>query len=267
MGSRDFYGDPMTPKFIVYRLTCTVTKKYYVGQTRVGIDRRWKKHVHDALRGEGCRAIGAAIRKYKASSFTRESLEELPTLKEANSAEIKWIAQLNCRSPLGYNLGAGGGVEMTHEETRKRLSETSKRAMKDPYRLARHMQTFTTEQRSEMGRKAKAGLSPERRSEIAKKIVATMGPVRKSAAGKRAYGSMTEEQREKFRAGNSALTHEQRGAAARKWQAALSPEQCEERRRKAVAAAARFTPEQRSEIARRRAAAKSPEARRTPVGS
>lgn len=91
---------------IIYLLTNTVNGKRYVGQTILGLERRWKEHCWSATRGTDYLLL-RAIRKYGPDVFTKEILEHT-TIEEANDRETYWIAELKTKE-MGYNMTEGGG--------------------------------------------------------------------------------------------------------------------------------------------------------------
>jgi group I intron endonuclease len=110
--------------FTIYCHTNKVNGKRYVGQTKQSMAQRWDVHVYHALKywkAPRCRVFANAIRKYGADAFEHEVLEVVATQEEANVAEVKWIACMNCRVPHGYNLDAGGGRVPRHPETIEKL--------------------------------------------------------------------------------------------------------------------------------------------------
>lgn len=88
---------------VVYKITNVLNGKGYVGQTTKTPEQRFKRHAN-------CKTslIGKAIRKYGRENFTVEVLEECDTPEQLNAREIFWIAELNCKAPIGYNCTDGG---------------------------------------------------------------------------------------------------------------------------------------------------------------
>lgn len=61
----------------VYKLTCTVNGKGYIGLSTASFKRRMQGHkskAHSKLRVTGCRALNNAIRKHGWDAFTKEIL-------------------------------------------------------------------------------------------------------------------------------------------------------------------------------------------------
>ncbi len=105
---------------IIYKITCLVTKKPYVGQTRQKLERRIAQHKSQSKKAEA--GIDLAIAEYGwEGNFTVEVLEICP-VEKLDEREKFWIATLNSKSPNGYNLTDGGSVTNPSEETRARIS-------------------------------------------------------------------------------------------------------------------------------------------------
>lgn len=104
---------------VVYKITCLITGKPYVGQTRQKLNRRIAGH-KSSRRGRP--GIDVAIRKYGWENFTVEVIETCP-VEKLNEREIFWIRELNSKAPNGYNLtdGGDGGLNPS-EETRAKIS-------------------------------------------------------------------------------------------------------------------------------------------------
>ncbi|MBR3746662.1 MAG: GIY-YIG nuclease family protein [Selenomonadaceae bacterium] len=105
---------------VIYKITCLVNGKSYVGQTRQKLNRRIIEHKRDSSRGRP--GIDAAIAKYGWENFTAEIIEECP-VELLNEREIFWIAKLNTKVPNGYNLTDGGDNSLNpSDETRAKIS-------------------------------------------------------------------------------------------------------------------------------------------------
>ena len=130
---------------VIYKITCLVNGKPYIGQTTRTIEERFKEHTESPY------PIGIAIRAHGTENFTIEVIAECETQEELNAQEIRFIAEYDCMAPKGYNCtsgGEGGGslCEETkaklrksvnayyaeHPEARDRISEEQKRRFSDP---------------------------------------------------------------------------------------------------------------------------------------
>jgi hypothetical protein len=121
---------------IIYYAYCETANKGYVGQasnyvsgnTKWGVDGRWKSHVREATSGnkDHCLILNQAIRKYGQDSFVIIAVKEVPS-EELNDWEIYFINLFRTLSPNGYNLHGGGGKnKVISEESRKKHSESKK---------------------------------------------------------------------------------------------------------------------------------------------
>ena len=131
--------------YCVYKHTCLINNKSYIGITARRPEVRWGSN------GRGYRNNAYfinAIKKYGWENFKHEILYDNLTLEEAQKKEIELIALLksNIRE-YGYNISSGGdpgnGVHCTEErkakiragrlgykcseETRKKISDANKR--------------------------------------------------------------------------------------------------------------------------------------------
>ena len=108
---------------VIYKITCLVSGKIYVGQTRQRLNRRITEHKRDSSRGRP--GIDAAIAKYGWNgNFTVEVIETC-SVEQLNDREIFWIAELKSKAPNGYNLtdgGDGGRGCSPSAETRAKIS-------------------------------------------------------------------------------------------------------------------------------------------------
>ena len=106
--------------WIIYKITCRVNNKIYVGQHKT-------KNVNDGYMGSG-KLICRAIEKYGVENFSKEILCECVDRQSAGKQEEYWIEKLNATdSDIGYNITkyAWGGQPHT-EETKRKLSALSK---------------------------------------------------------------------------------------------------------------------------------------------
>ena len=105
---------------LIYKITCLVSGKIYVGRTKQKLENRMAQHRHESKKGSP--GLGAAIRKHGWENFSVEILETC-TVESLNEREIFWIAKLDANGPNGYNLTEGGeGLVNPSAETRARMS-------------------------------------------------------------------------------------------------------------------------------------------------
>ena len=111
----------------IYIIKSKTSGKVYIGQTNSTAGKRWKKHLVELRRREGCRALYSAIKKYGVNDFEVEDLLVGDFSKEElNKLEKEYIIKKNSLSPNGYNLMTGGGCCEMSLETRKLKSERMK---------------------------------------------------------------------------------------------------------------------------------------------
>jgi group I intron endonuclease len=127
--------------WLVYKITCLVTSKLYVGLTGTPLTERWAAHVRNANRKTTGMLIGAAIRKYGAEAFRVECLETCTSKPDACSAERRWISTLRTQAPHGYNITAGGnagnGGAPWSEERKAAWRERMKNWRQPPHVIAK----------------------------------------------------------------------------------------------------------------------------------
>lgn len=108
---------------LVYRLTCAVTDKSYVGITARALDTRWLEHCARARQGIRNSRLYDAIRKYGHDAFTREIIATADTEDEARSLERHFIRELGTFEN-GYNANEGGcGWLIVPEEVKRKSAE------------------------------------------------------------------------------------------------------------------------------------------------
>lgn len=106
--------------YYIYRITCLVNKKKYIGLTGVSVEHRWKQHL-ESINSSNF-ALHNAIRKYGANNFIVETLKEKLTKEEACFWEQQFIIGEDTISPKGYNLTRGGEGVGGCIETNKKIS-------------------------------------------------------------------------------------------------------------------------------------------------
>lgn len=114
----------------IYKITNTINKKIYVGQTTSTIKHRFSQHCCPSHNGS---YLGRAIAKYGKENFVIEVLEECSSIEELNSKEEEYIASFNSLTPNGYNVLHGGlNFKRTHYPMQGRThSDVTKKKMSD----------------------------------------------------------------------------------------------------------------------------------------
>lgn len=110
----------------VYKYTCLINGKIYIGKTCQSLARRAK------YRGTGYKGSVAfynAIKKYNWDNFQGVILEEGLSAEEASEREIYWIKKLNSTDrSIGYNIQDQIYSKVT-DGTRRKLKEAGKSHM------------------------------------------------------------------------------------------------------------------------------------------
>ena len=109
----------------IYKLTCFVNNKSYIGKTGGDIEKRVMQHLNG--RCPDCDAIFNSIQKHGKDNFIWEILHHdiLPELLD--EFEKQAIKAHNTKAPHGYNLTDGGdGLLNPSLETRQKQSEARK---------------------------------------------------------------------------------------------------------------------------------------------
>ena len=93
---------------IIYKVTCLITNKIYIGQTTTYLGNRKGLHKHRALyQNDYKNHFHNAIRKYGWENFQWEIIDYAQTFEELNEKEKYWIKYYNSIEQ-GYNILGGG---------------------------------------------------------------------------------------------------------------------------------------------------------------
>lgn len=125
----------------IYLIRNRINGKGYVGQTTVGVSRRFAKHLENARRGiDG--ALYRAIRKHGAENFTVIEIAACTRilLDDLEKHYIEFFGTFSARGH-GYNMTEGGDSRRVPEgwqqsESSKAKNSASHRGMKRPPRSA-----------------------------------------------------------------------------------------------------------------------------------
>ncbi len=158
--------------WLIYKHTCKINNKSYIGLTCKNISIRWNEHVSDTNTGRSNSYFHNAIRKYGKEMFTHEILHDnISCVKEADRLECMYIKMYNTSNKkIGYNLTEGGSNgKITSLETRIKLSEKSKGRLHSDETKALMSKSRKGENNSMYGKnhtdKAKKKMSESRKGE------------------------------------------------------------------------------------------------------
>ena len=128
----------------IYKITNTITKKCYIGETiEKNPNSRFKAHMNGIRRGKGCPALRDAVKKHGEENFKFEVLI-ICFDEDCYRFEREYIKKYNSIAPNGYNIleggQCGGGFKgKTHTaETREKIGKMSKEYYADPEILRAH---------------------------------------------------------------------------------------------------------------------------------
>lgn len=114
--------------YTVYMHICPNNKRY-IGITKLKPKERWK----NGKSYKNCILFNRAIKKYKWENIEHKILYTNLSKEEAEKKEIKLIAYYKSnQKEYGYNIENGGHVNCVSEETKKKISEATRKAMQKP---------------------------------------------------------------------------------------------------------------------------------------
>ena len=101
----------------VYKITNLINNKLYIGQSINPIEKRFKRHIDDALSGRLDTYLARAIREYGAENFKIELIDTATTQEELTQKEYYWINYYDAVH-TGYNetdsiLKCGGNTYLS----------------------------------------------------------------------------------------------------------------------------------------------------------
>ena len=117
----------------VYLIYNTLSYHYYVGQTTMTLDQRWRGHLTDARNHATKSYLHNAIRKYGEDAFQISSLvsvdapNKIALKSRLDDLEVLWIVALNsCDSKVGYNMTFGGEGGTPTAEVRRKIGDANR---------------------------------------------------------------------------------------------------------------------------------------------
>lgn len=109
---------------IIYLITNKVNGKFYVGQTKYNVEKRWKLHCNKALRNPTTH-FEHAINKYGPDSFIRIQIDSATSFEELDSKENYWILHYQV-SHVVYNSLKGGQMRFEYLTKQKQQESVEK---------------------------------------------------------------------------------------------------------------------------------------------
>lgn len=186
--------------FSVYKITCDLTGKSYIGVTVQESERRFARHKRLARLGYQGMPIYDAIRAFGEDEFAIAVIYEAASKEEMFIVERALIAAHGTMVPRGYNLARGGlgGSGIVSDAGRLARSEKMKAHWADPEFRARVSAAIKTANTPEVIAKRGAAVKISRNTEESKEK--TRQQIRRRIAETGAQRSFTPESSEKFRA-------------------------------------------------------------------
>lgn len=186
----------------IYKITNMVTKKMYIGETKLDDpQKRWKAHLYAIGQGRGCPALRAAIKKHGVENFKFEVI--LICFDEDRfHYEEEYIKKYNTIVPNGYNIlkggvGGCGFLGKTHsKETREKLA----RMMYERYLNPDVRKKLSEGAKSFMAKMKEKGVDWGSRVKYSEKFQLAIKEKRVGAAGCILKGTYTPELKEKVSA-------------------------------------------------------------------
>ena len=105
---------------LIYKITCLINGKIYIGQTIQSAEMRWAAHKNSSPKPT---YIQKAIKKHGRENFIFEIICQANSRESLNYLEDYFIAIFDCLAPKGYTcVGSRGKDSLVSVETRKRMS-------------------------------------------------------------------------------------------------------------------------------------------------
>lgn len=143
---------------LVYKLTCAVSGKAYVGITARSLDTRWLEHCQRARHGtRKFSKLYQAMAKHGLDAFFREVIATADNEDEARTMECAYIRQFDTFAS-GYNANEGGHGWLVVPESVRRKSGEAQRG-----------KVMSAESRSRMSAAKKADSRPQNFGDHTKK--------------------------------------------------------------------------------------------------
>lgn len=127
---------------IIYKATCLINNKVYIGKTIVSLEQRKKTH----FKKQSHTRFSRAIHKYGQENFKWEVIEICSTHNRLNKREIYWINFYNSTNKqIGYNITKGGGlIGYHHKQSSKDLISLKNSFKKQKKEQCIYCSTITT---------------------------------------------------------------------------------------------------------------------------
>jgi group I intron endonuclease len=109
----------------VYKITCTVNSKLYIGITKKGAQKRFEDHMK--IRSSGAPRLMEAVKEFGPENFTLEVIDTTDNYRDLCKKEIFYIKKFNSNDErFGLNILKGGQTsEYAAMKTRRKIRDLS----------------------------------------------------------------------------------------------------------------------------------------------
>ena len=104
---------------VIYIISNTINSKVYIGQTWIGVEKRFINHRNDK---RFCIKLVRAFAKLGKDKFSVKNLAYCETQAKADATEI-WFIKYFDSIKHGYNIRGGGSHGKMSEETKRKISK------------------------------------------------------------------------------------------------------------------------------------------------
>jgi group I intron endonuclease len=118
------FTTPKHTSMVIYKATCSITNKNYIGQTIHTFRARHSKHMR-AVAHDSKGQFHNALRKHGEESFKWSILQICSCVEDLNEYETWWIEAYDSFRN-GYNMTTGGKNFIRCEESKRRMSIAAK---------------------------------------------------------------------------------------------------------------------------------------------
>ena len=118
----------------IYKITCLVNGKVYIGLTTTSIEQRWKGHIMDSKRSS--KHLYVSMRKYGINNFKIEQIDATDDFEKLGELERYYIKKYNSTNPeFGYNNTFGGEKCQLDGNPRAKLTVSDVEDIRKEYQL------------------------------------------------------------------------------------------------------------------------------------
>lgn len=120
---------------IVYKVTCLINDKVYIGITAKSLETRKRQHIVWSRHKTRKYVFHKALVKYGIENFSFDIIDTFENNEDACAKEKSYILEYNSHIPAGYNMTLGGEGVLGHShkhrtETKLKISNTMKGILK-----------------------------------------------------------------------------------------------------------------------------------------